>query len=59
MIAPHISPELLDWLDYLFPDQVPEGDAAASLYRAQGEQRVVRKVRAEFKQQNKNVLETD
>lgn len=45
MNEPQVTPELLAYLDELFPDTVPGGDDPADWHRKQGEQRVVRKLR--------------
>jgi hypothetical protein len=52
MKTPLISSELLEWLEGLFPDTVPVTDSLPELYRAQGEQKVLRKIRAEHRNQN-------
>lgn len=50
--APPIPAELLEWLEELFPDRLPEGETStATLHLRIGEQRVVRRLRAEYKRQ--------
>lgn len=52
MTIPIITQELLDWLQDLFPNTVPDGDEARDLYRAQGRQQVIRRLIVEHRNQN-------
>jgi hypothetical protein len=52
--APPIPTPLLEWLERLFQDTVPEeGAPPEDFYRKQGEQRIMRKLRSVHAQQNK------
>lgn len=55
---PPISIALMEWLEGLFPDRLPN-DAPSERHAAVlvGEQRVVRKIRSAHQLQSKNILE--
>ena len=54
---PEITLELLEWIDGLFPDTVPDGDDPIALFRAQGQQQVIRKLHAEHRNQTQPTYE--
>ena len=57
MTNPTISTEFLQWLEHLFPDTVPRSGDSADLFRKQGEQRVLDKLRAEHREQTSPTIE--
>lgn len=55
---PHISAELIDWLDQLFPLQSPElDDSERVIFHSVGQRSVVEHLRAIHNEQNQNILE--
>ena len=57
MNSPIITPEFLSWLEGIFPDRVPRMGDSVELYRVQGEQRVLDKLRAEHRLQLESTSE--
>ena len=58
--TPHVSLALVEWLEKLFPDRLPDPSAAISdrvLWAAAGSARVVRKLRQVHEQQTTQALE--
>jgi hypothetical protein len=57
--APPISAALIAWLERLFPDRVPpDRTNMDQMHILIGEQKVIRRLRAEQQRQTQNVLET-
>lgn len=52
MESPEITPEILRWLEELFPEELPMSDSPVDYYRAQGRQQVMRKLRSEYNRQD-------
>lgn len=55
LVAPPVSLEVIQWLERLFPDRLPN-DVPASVNEvcaSVGEQRVIRRLRKEYAEQNK------
>lgn len=56
MKSPVITPELLDWLESLFPDRCPRSAQYDYVLRKMGQQEVMDKIRYTFRQQQKDIL---
>lgn len=55
---PHIPSDLLEWLEEVFPDECPSAGAGPEeMYRKQGEQRVLKKLRHHRELQREDALE--
>lgn len=57
--APIINPELIEYLETMFPDRVPDvQDPDRNIWMAVGAVSVVRHLKMLLKEQEKNILET-